>query len=195
MLRDPIVAGTAVHSPLLPAPLAGPEPDRSIERHGRRRNAPGATVLLPRPASVLGLARYALASAASVATVPARALAALEGMEVLLTRINGVMDRIEESLDRTDRVLTAAEAAVARAEQTTRTAGAAADTAEAVANAAEAVANTAEALANTAESVAGRAAATAADAAEAVARAAELLAAYEPTTPRQGGQPADVPAD
>ncbi|NIL62434.1 hypothetical protein [Salinispora arenicola] len=194
MLRDPIVAGTAVHSPLLPAPLAGPEPDRSIERHGRRRNAPGATVLLPRPASVLGLARYALASAASVATVPARALAALEGMEVLLTRINGVMDRIEESLDRTDRVLTAAEAAVARAEQTTRTAGAAADTAEAVANAAEAVANTAEALANTAESVAGRAAATAADAAEAVARAAELLAAYEPT-PRQGGQPADVPAD
>lgn len=194
MLRDPIVAGTAVHSPLLPAPLAGPEPDRSIERHGRRRNTPGATVLLPRPASVLGLARYALASAASVATVPARALAALEGMEVLLTRINGVMDRIEESLDRTDRVLTAAEAAVARAERTTRTAGAAADTAEAVANAAEAVANTAEALANTAESVAGRAAATAADAAEAVARAAELLAAYEPT-PRQGGQPADVPAD
>lgn len=187
MLRDPIVAGTAVHSPLLPAPLAGPEPDRSIERHGRRRNTPGATVLLPRPASVLGLARYALASAASVATVPARALAALEGMEVLLTRINGVMDRIEESLDRTDRVLTAAEAAVARAEQTTRTAGAAADTAEAVANAAEA-------LANTAESVAGRAAATAADAAEAVARAAELLAAYEPT-PRQGGQPTDVPAD
>ncbi|MCN0153520.1 hypothetical protein [Salinispora arenicola] len=194
MLRDPIVAGTAVHSPLLPAPLAGPEPDRSIERHGRRRNTPGATVLLPRPASVLGLARYALASAASVATVPARALAALEGMEVLLTRINGVMDRIEESLDRTDRVLTAAEAAVARAEQTTRTAGAAADTAGAVANAAEAVANTAEALANTAESVAGRAAATAADAAEAVARAAELLAAYEPT-PRQGGQPTDVPAD
>ncbi|NIL42552.1 hypothetical protein HCB17_16375 [Salinispora arenicola] len=194
MLRDPIVAGTAVHSPLLPAPLAGPEPDRSIERHGRRRNTPGATVLLPRPASVLGLARYALASAASVATVPARALAALEGMEVLLTRINGVMDRIEESLDRTDRVLTAAEAAVARAEQTTRTAGAAADTAEAVANAAEAVANTAEALANTAESVAGRAAATAVDAAEAVARAAELLAAYEPT-PRQGGQPTDVPAD
>ncbi|GIM83243.1 hypothetical protein [Salinispora arenicola] len=194
MLRDPIVAGTAVHSPLLPAPLAGPEPDRSIERHGRRRNTPGATVLLPRPASVLGLARYALASAASVATVPARALAALEGMEVLLTRINGVMDRIEESLDRTDRVLTSAEAAVARAEQTTRTAGAAADTAGAVANAAEAVANTAEALANTAESVAGRAAATAADAAEAVARAAELLAAYEPT-PRQGGQPTDVPAD
>lgn len=195
MLRDPIVAGTAVHSPLLPAPLAGPEPDRSIERHGRRRNAPGATaLLLPRPASVLGLARYALASAASVATVPARTLAALEGMEVLLTRINGVMDRIEESLDRTNRVLTAAEAAVAQAEQTTRTAGAAADTAEAVANAAEAVANTAEALANTAESVAGRAAATAADAAEAVARAAELLAVYEPT-PRQGGRPADVPAD
>ncbi|MET7947516.1 hypothetical protein [Micromonospora sp. NPDC005324] len=115
---------------------------------------------LPTPTAVVNLTRsaldQALGSAASMAAVPARAFAVLDGVEALLARINGVVDRIETTLDRTDQVLTDAERAT-RAAATVVT---------------------------KAEGVADRAAATVGTAAEAAATAAELMAAYEPALRR-----------
>ncbi|QGN50359.1 hypothetical protein ACN26Y_01575 [Micromonospora sp. WMMD558] len=146
---------------------------------------------LPRPASVVGLTRSALDSAASFAAIPARAFAVLDGVEALLTRIDGVVDRIETSLDRTDRVLTDAEAAVAEVAVISAAATTAIENAAEVAAAAtvvvgeaEKVARTAGAVVGAADSIAGRAAETVGVAAEAAATAAELLTAYEPALRR-----------
>ncbi|MGS2614852.1 hypothetical protein ACVCAH_10035 [Micromonospora sp. LZ34] len=150
---------------------------------------------LPRPAAVVGLTRsaldQALGSAVSFAAVPVRAFAVLDGVEALLTRINGVVDRIEQTLDRTDRVLTDAEAAVREVALISAAATAAIDTATEVAAAAAVVVNEADKVARTAatvvaeaDSVAGRAAGTVGAAAEAAATAAELLTAYEPALRR-----------
>ncbi|WP_444950185.1 hypothetical protein [Micromonospora ureilytica] len=136
---------------------------------------------LPTPAAVVGLTRsaldQALGSATSMAAVPARAVAVLDGVEALLARINGVVDRIETTVDRTDQVLTDAEAAVREVAVISAAATTAIDTATEVATAAAVV--VAEA-----DRVAGRAAATVGTAAEAAATAAELLAAYEPALRR-----------
>ncbi|WP_327042861.1 hypothetical protein OG400_12765 [Micromonospora ureilytica] len=136
---------------------------------------------LPTPAAVVGLTRsaldQALGSATSMAAVPARAFAVLDGVEALLARINGVIDRIETTVDRTDQVLTDAEAAVREVAAISAAATTAIDTATEVATAAAVV--VAEA-----DRVAGRAAATVGTAAEAAATAAELLAAYEPALRR-----------
>ncbi|WP_327032575.1 hypothetical protein [Micromonospora ureilytica] len=136
---------------------------------------------LPTPAAVVGLTRsaldQALGSATSMAAVPARAFAVLDGVEALLARINGVVDRIETTVDRTDQVLTDAEAAVREVAVISAAATTAIDTATEVAAAAAVV--VAEA-----DRVAGRAAATVGTAAEAAATAAELLAAYEPALRR-----------
>ncbi|MEU4527974.1 hypothetical protein AB0F49_07080 [Micromonospora ureilytica] len=136
---------------------------------------------LPTPAAVVGLTRsaldQALGSATSMAAVPARAFAVLDGVEALLARINGVVDRIETTVDRTDQVLTDAEAAVSEVAVISAAATTAIDTATEVAAAAAVV--VAEA-----DRVAGRAAATVGTAAEAAATAAELLAAYEPALRR-----------
>ncbi|MFF3854011.1 hypothetical protein [Micromonospora sp. NPDC002575] len=129
---------------------------------------------LPRPSAVVGLTRsaldQALGSAASVAALPARAFAVLDGVEALLARINGVVDRIEGTLDRTDRVLDSA---------TEVAAAAAVVVAEADAVARHA-AGTVTAVAETATAAAG----TVTAAAEAAGTAAELLAAYEPALRR-----------
>ncbi|MBG6067540.1 hypothetical protein [Micromonospora ureilytica] len=136
---------------------------------------------LPTPAAVVGLTRsaldQALGSATSMAAVPARAFAVLDGVEALLARINGVIDRIETTVDRTDQVLTDAEAAVREVAVISAAATTAIDTATEVATAAAVV--VAEA-----DRVAGHAAATVGTAAEAAATAAELLAAYEPALRR-----------
>ncbi|MEV4120460.1 hypothetical protein [Micromonospora sp. NPDC049645] len=88
---------------------------------------------LPTPAAVVGLTRtaldQALGSAASMAAVPARAFALLDGVEALLARINGVVDRIETTLDRTDQVVAKADAVADRAAVTVGTAAEAATTA------------------------------------------------------------------
>ncbi|WP_030487356.1 hypothetical protein [Micromonospora chokoriensis] len=88
---------------------------------------------LPTPAAVVGLTRsaldQALGSAASMAAVPARAFAVLDGVEALLARINGVVDRIETTLDRTDQVVAKADAVADRAAGTVQTAAQAATTA------------------------------------------------------------------
>ena len=98
---------------------------------------------LPTPAAVVGLTRsaldQALGSAASMAAVPARAFAVLDGVEALLARINGVVDRIETTLDRTDQVLTDAEAAVREVAVISAAATTAIDTATEVATAAAVV--------------------------------------------------------
>ncbi|MFI7433137.1 hypothetical protein [Micromonospora haikouensis] len=129
---------------------------------------------LPRPSAVVGLTRsaldQALGSAATVAALPARAFALLDGVEALLHRINGVVDRIEGTLDRTDRVLDSA---------TEVAAAAAVVVAEADAVARHA-AGTVTAVAKTATAAAG----TVTAAAEAAGTAAELLAAYEPALRR-----------
>ncbi|MBM7492843.1 argininosuccinate lyase [Micromonospora luteifusca] len=136
---------------------------------------------LPTPAAVVGLTRsaldQALGSAASMAAVPARAFAVLDGVEALLARINGVVDRIETTLDRTDQVLTDAEAAVREVAVISAAATTAIDTATEVATAAAVVVAEADRVAN-------RAAATVGTATEAAATAAELLAAYEPALRR-----------
>ncbi|MGC5029405.1 hypothetical protein [Micromonospora sp. DT229] len=132
---------------------------------------------LPRPTAVVGLTRTALDSAASFAAIPARAFAVLDGVEALLTRINGVVDRIEETLDRTDQVLTDAEVAVREVAVISAAATAAVDNAGTVAAAA------AEVVAR-AQTVSGRAAKAVGVAAEAAATAAELLTAYEPALRR-----------
>ncbi|WP_433231552.1 hypothetical protein ACQP2H_06225 [Micromonospora sp. CA-248260] len=164
---------------------------------------------LPRPTAVVGLTRAALdqavGSAASFAAVPARAFAVLDGVEALLTRINGVVDRIEETLDRTDRVLTDAETAVREVAvistaattaivQATEVAGAAAVVvaeAERVSGAAAGlvaeagqVSRAAGTVVAEAGAVAGRAAGTVATAEGAAAVASELLTAYEPALRR-----------
>ncbi|SIR09216.1 hypothetical protein [Micromonospora avicenniae] len=129
---------------------------------------------LPRPSSVLGLTRSALDqardSAASFAAVPARAFAVLDGVEALLTRINGVVDRIEQTLDRTDQVL----------ETATEVAGRAA----LVVGQAEQVAGKAATVVSEADSVAARAAAAVTTGAETAATAAELMTTYEPALRR-----------
>jgi argininosuccinate lyase len=88
---------------------------------------------LPTPSVVVGLTRsaldQALGSAASMAAVPARAFAVLDGVEALLARINGVVDRIETTLDRTDQVVAKADAVADRAAGTVQTAAEAATTA------------------------------------------------------------------
>ncbi|MGW5559039.1 hypothetical protein ACWER9_17675 [Micromonospora sp. NPDC003944] len=136
---------------------------------------------LPTPTAVVGLTRsaldQALGSAASMAAVPARAFAVLDGVEALLARINGVVDRIETTLDRTDQVLTDAEAAVREVAVISAAATTAIDTASEVATAAAVV--VAEA-----DRVASRAAETVDTAAQAAATAAELLTAYEPALRR-----------
>ncbi|MDG4792661.1 hypothetical protein [Micromonospora sp. WMMD1082] len=131
----------------------------------------------PRPTAVVGLTRSALDSAASFAAIPARAFAVLDGVEALLTRINGVVDRVEETLDRTDRMVTDAEVAVREVAVISAAATAAVERATEVAGAASVVVDAAR-------SVATRAAATVGTAAEAAATAAELLAAYEPALRR-----------
>ncbi|WP_433356626.1 hypothetical protein ACQPYV_06415 [Micromonospora saelicesensis] len=136
---------------------------------------------LPTPAAVVGLTRsaldQALGSAASMAAVPTRAFAVLDGVEALLARINGVVDRIETTLDRTDQVLTDAEAAVREVAVISAAATTAIDTATEVATAAAVVVAEADRVAN-------RAATTVGTATEAAATAAELLAAYEPALRR-----------
>ncbi|MEW2474755.1 hypothetical protein AB0875_13290 [Micromonospora gifhornensis] len=132
---------------------------------------------LPRPTAVVGLTRSALDSAASFAAIPARAFAVLDGVEALLTRINGVVDRIEQTLDRTDQVLADAEVAVREVAVISAAATVAVDNAGTVAAAA------ADVVAR-AEKVSGQAAETVGAAAEAAATAAELLAAYEPALRR-----------
>ncbi|AEB43312.1 MULTISPECIES: hypothetical protein [Micromonospora] len=132
---------------------------------------------LPRPTAVVGLTRSALDSAASFAAIPARAFAVLDGVEALLTRINGVVDRIEQTLDRTDQVLADAEVAVREVAVISAAATVAVDNAGTVAAAA------ADVVAR-AEKVSGQAAETVGAAAEATATAAELLAAYEPALRR-----------
>ncbi|WP_405094700.1 hypothetical protein [Micromonospora sp. NBC_01412] len=136
---------------------------------------------LPRPTAVVGLTRsaldQALGSAASLAAVPARAFAVLDGVEALLARINGVVDRIEGTLDRTDRVLGDAESAVREVAVISASATTAIDTATEVATAAAVVVAAAE-------GVAGRAASTVDTAAGAADTAGELLAAYEPALRR-----------
>ncbi|MET7372243.1 hypothetical protein [Micromonospora arida] len=150
---------------------------------------------LPTPAAVVGLTRsaldQALGSAASMAAVPARAFAVLDGVEALLARINGVVDRIETTLDRTDQVLTDAEAAVREVAVISAAATTAIDTATEVASAAAVVVAEAERVSRTAgtvvaaaDRVANRAAATVGTATEAAATAAELLTAYEPALRR-----------
>ncbi|MFI6780657.1 hypothetical protein [Micromonospora sp. NPDC050276] len=88
---------------------------------------------LPTPAAVVGLTRsaldQALGSAASMAALPARAFAVLDGVEALLARINDVVDRIETTLDRTDQVVAKADAVADRAAVTVQTAAQAAATA------------------------------------------------------------------
>ncbi|MEU8153692.1 hypothetical protein AB0B94_08520 [Micromonospora sp. NPDC048986] len=150
---------------------------------------------LPTPAAVVGLTRsaldQALGSAASMAAVPARAFAVLDGVEVLLARINGVVDRIETTLDRTDQVLTDAEAAVREVAVISAAATTAIDTATEVAAAAAVVVAEADRVSRAAgtvvaeaDRVANRAATTVGTATEAAATAAELLAAYEPALRR-----------
>ncbi|MFG2045863.1 hypothetical protein ACGFIW_00335 [Micromonospora sp. NPDC048935] len=150
---------------------------------------------LPTPTAVVGLTRFALdqalGSAASMAAVPARAFAVLDGVEALLARINGVVDRIETTLDRTDQVLSDAEAAVREVAVISTAATTAIDTATEVATAAAVVVAEADRVSRSAgsvvaqaDTVAGRAAATVGTAAEAAATAAELLAAYEPALRR-----------
>ncbi|MEU7849253.1 hypothetical protein AB0B74_19655 [Micromonospora parva] len=150
---------------------------------------------LPTPSAVVGLTRsaldQALGSAASMAAVPTRAFAVLDGVEALLARINGVVDRIETTLDRTDQVLTDAEAAVREVAVISAAATTAIDTATAVATAAadvvadaDRVSRTAATVVAKADGVAGRAAATVGTAAEAAATAAELMTAYEPALRR-----------
>ncbi|MGC5317406.1 hypothetical protein ACPXB5_01560 [Micromonospora arida] len=150
---------------------------------------------LPTPAAVVGLTRsaldQALGSAASMAAVPARAFAVLDGVEALLARINGVVDRIETTLDRTDQVLTDAEAAVREVAVISASATTAIDTATEVASAAavvvaeaDRVSRTAATVVAAADRVANRAATTVGTATEAAATAAELLAAYEPALRR-----------
>ncbi|WP_432957239.1 hypothetical protein [Micromonospora haikouensis] len=129
---------------------------------------------LPRPSAVVGLTRsaldQALGSAATVAALPARAFALLDGVEALLHRINGVVDRIEGTLDRTDRVLDSATEVAAAATVVVAEADAVARHA----------AGTVTAVAKTATAAAG----TVTAAAEAAGTAAELLAAYEPALRR-----------
>ncbi|RKN19994.1 hypothetical protein D7147_13860 [Micromonospora musae] len=129
---------------------------------------------LPRPSSVIGLTRSALDqardSATSFAAVPARAFAVLDGVEALLTRINGVVDRIEQTLDRTDHVL----------ETATEVAGSAA----VVVGQAEQVARKATTVVTEADAVAARAAAAVTTGAETAATAAELMTTYEPALRR-----------
>lgn len=132
---------------------------------------------LPRPTAVVGLTRTALDSAASFAAIPGRAFAVLDGVEALLTRINGVVDRIEETLDRTDQVLADAEVAVREVAVISAAATAAVDNAGTVAAAAAEVVTRAQ-------TVSGRAAEAVGVAAEAAATAAELLTAYEPALRR-----------
>ncbi|GAA0397578.1 hypothetical protein GCM10009541_45660 [Micromonospora gifhornensis] len=132
---------------------------------------------LPRPTAVVGLTRSALDSAASFAAIPARAFAVLDGVEALLTRINGVVDRIEQTLDRTDQVLADAEVAVREVAVISAAATVAVDNAGTVAAAA------ADVVAR-AEKVSGQTAETVGAAAEATATAAELLTAYEPALRR-----------
>ncbi|MEU8129211.1 hypothetical protein AB0B68_18505 [Micromonospora sp. NPDC049049] len=150
---------------------------------------------LPTPTAVVGLTRYALdqalGSAASMAAVPARAFAVLDGVEQLLARINGVVDRIETTLDRTDQVLTDAEGAVREVAVISAAATTAIDTATEVATAAAAVVAEADRVSRVAgtvvaeaDRVANRASATVGTATEAAATAAELLAAYEPALRR-----------
>ncbi|MEV1073488.1 hypothetical protein [Micromonospora parva] len=150
---------------------------------------------LPTPSAVVGLTRsaldQALGSAASMAAVPTRAFAVLDGVEALLARINGVVDRIETTLDRTDQVLTDAEAAVREVAVISAAATTAIDTATAVATAAadvvadaDRVSRTAATVVAKADGVAGRAAVTVGTAAEAAATAAELMTAYEPALRR-----------
>ncbi|WP_430500379.1 hypothetical protein ACQRWP_00900 [Micromonospora trifolii] len=150
---------------------------------------------LPTPTAVVGLTRsaldQALGSAASMAAVPARAFAVLDGVEALLARINGVVDRIETTLDRTDQVLTDAEAAVREVAVISAAATTAIDTATEVATAAavvvaeaDRVSRAASTVVAEADRVANRAAATVGTATEAAATAAELLTAYEPALRR-----------
>ncbi|MCG5443144.1 hypothetical protein NIE79_000942 [Micromonospora sp. NIE79] len=150
---------------------------------------------LPTPTAVVGLTRsaldQALGSAASMAAVPARAFAVLDGVEALLARINGVVDRIETTLDRTDQVLTDAEAAVSEVAVISAAATTAIDTATEVATAAavvvaeaDRVSRAASTVVAEADRVANRAAATVDTATEAAATAAELLTAYEPALRR-----------
>ncbi|MFI6233335.1 hypothetical protein ACIBD9_07230 [Micromonospora sp. NPDC050784] len=150
---------------------------------------------LPTPTAVVGLTRsaldQALGSAASMAAVPARAFAVLDGVEALLARINGVVDRIETTLERTDQVLADAETAVREVAVISAAATTAIDTATEVATAAavvvaeaDRVSRAASTVVAEADRVASRAAATVGTATEAAATAAELLAAYEPALRR-----------
>ncbi|MCG5436117.1 hypothetical protein [Micromonospora foliorum] len=152
-------------------------------------------ISLPTPTAVVGLTRsaldQALGSAATMAAVPARAFAVLDGVEALLARINGVVDRIETTLERTDQVLTDAEVAVREVAVISAAATTAIDTATEVATAAAVVVAEADRVSRAAgtvvaeaDRVASRAAGTVGTATEAAATAAELLAAYEPALRR-----------
>lgn len=132
---------------------------------------------LPRPGEVIGRTRsavdQAVGSAASLASLPARAIGLLDEVAALLARINRVVDRIEETLDRSDRVLVRAEAAVDEVAVISAAATAAID------NATD-VALTAGSLVERAQQVAASVDVVVETARGAADTAGELLAAYAP---------------
>lgn len=160
---------------------------------------------LPRPREVLGTARSVTAAVAgavaggtigglvggatgalvgrvaeataTVVALPARTLALLDGLELLIARFIAVMDRAEALVDRTDQVVGETEDVVREIRTLTGAAALAVQEAARVSAAAAMVVTDAEA-------VVGRAAATVGQAGRTAESAQELLAGYEPALRR-----------
>jgi hypothetical protein len=166
----------------------------------------GMVLPLPGPAAVFALTRSALdqavGSAATLAALPARGFAVLDGIEALVRRVNVMVDRVEKVLDHTERIVGETEEAIHQVrllaeratapieEATGLVAGAATMLAEvdrvttaagSIVAAADRVTAAAGVVVTDTELVAGKAATAMARAEVTAATAEELLTAYADT--------------
>lgn len=141
----------------------------------------GMVIRIPTPGATLSVARsaagWALDTVTAAASVPARVLGLLDGVEELLRRVRSVVDRADELIERTSRTVEDVQGVL--------------EEARTVAGDAAQVVNEAARVSTSAEKIVSRAGAVSDDASRAVveaqrtaATADELLRMFEPTARR-----------
>jgi hypothetical protein len=152
----------------------------------------GAMAILPSPAALIELGRFAvgrvLESAASLATVPVRAIAVLSQAELLVSRITVITEQAEALVQRVAAVTGEAEDAAQKSRAIAAAAALAVEEATAVTasvirvvDGAAITTDAARAVVNEAATVAGTASAVVGAAGTATAEARDLLDGYSPT--------------
>ena len=144
-----------------------------------------AMALLPSPAALFELSRYAIGqlveTAASVATIPARVLGLLGQTELLVSRITMLAERAEALIDRVDGAVDGIEGTLRETKVIMAAAALAVDEASLVVVRANQIVDGASAIVTDATAITGAATGVVQQAEAAAAEARELLDGYAPT--------------